>query len=174
MDDPHHPLLTNKAIRDNAYISITSDFIIIELTVDKSMRNQHPIEIFRCANHDSGVAFFSDPLLCDETLIAEVKPSPNSDLYCHRNQTDQLMVLRGSLDLMILQNKTFQCIHLCDTDRLWVKIPPCIPHAAINRTSESVVLVNAIQRHGPVDPRDYKARPIPNFLQQEWRRLQAS
>ena len=46
------------------------------------------------------------------------------------------MVLRGSLDFMILQNKTFECIHLCEMDRLWVRIPPCIPHAAINRTNE--------------------------------------
>ena len=87
------------------------------------------------------------------------------------------MVLRGSLDLMILQNKTFQCIHLCDTDRLWVKIPPCIPHAAINRTGESVVLVNAIQRHGPVESSRLQrsSTRLPNFLlQQEWRRLQAS
>ncbi|MAN20136.1 MAG: hypothetical protein CMN94_10280 [Synechococcus sp. EAC657] len=131
------------------------------------------IEIFQCTSHDSGTAFFSDPLLCDETLIAEVKPSLHSDLYCHRNQTDQLMVLRGSLDLMILQNKTFKCIHLCDSERLWVRIPPFIPHAAINRTSESVMLVNAVRRHGPVDSRDYKPRPIPNLLKQEWHRLQA-
>ena len=35
--------------------------------------------------------------------------------------------------------------------------PALHPHAAINHTSESVVLVNAIQRHGPAGPRDYKA-----------------
>ena len=138
------------------------------------MRNQNYIEVFQSFSHESGVAFFSDPLLCDETLIAEVKPSLNSDLYCHRNQTDQLMVLRGSLDLIILQNKTFECVHLCEKDRLWVRIPPYIPHAAINRTKESVMLVNAVRRHGPVDSRDYKARPIPNLLKQEWQRLQAT
>ena len=138
------------------------------------MRNQNSIEVFQSFSHESGVAFFSDPLLCDETLIAEVKPSLNSDLYCHRNQTDQLMVLRGSLDLIILQNKTFECVHLCEKDRLWVRIPPYIPHAAINRTKESVMLVNAVRRHGPVDSRDYKARPVPNLLKQEWQRLQAT
>ena len=138
------------------------------------MRYRKSIEVFQCSSQESGIAFFSDPLLCDETLIAEVKPSLHSDLYCHRNQTDQLMVLRGSLDLLILQNKTFECIHLCEMDRLWVRIPPCIPHAAINRTKESVMLVNAVRRHGPVDSRDYKARPIPNLLKQEWQRLQVT
>ena len=138
------------------------------------MQTRNSIEIFRCTSHEAGVAFFSDPLICDETLVAEVKPDLNSDLFCHRNQTDQLMVMRGKLDLVTLQNKQLNRIHLNETDRLWVKIPPCIPHTIINRSSENVILVNAVIRHGPIDPRDYKPRPIPSCLTKQWQKLQAS
>ena len=83
------------------------------------------------------------------------------------------MVLRSSLDLMILQ-KICDCIHLCDTNHLGVKILPTNPHAAINRTSQNVNLVKVIPRYGPGDSGDYKARPIPNLLKQKWQRLQTS
>tara|TARA_B100000073_G_scaffold114792_1_gene92863 strand:+ start:271 stop:765 length:495 start_codon:yes stop_codon:yes gene_type:complete len=133
---------------------------------------QQTIEIFHCAGLDSGVAFFSDPLPSHETLVAEVHATPHSQLFCHRHQTDQLMVLRGSLDLIVLQNRQFQLIRLQDSDRTWVRIPPRIPHAAINRSGEVVTMVNAVLRHGPVDPRDYQPRPIPRALMPQWLALQ--
>jgi hypothetical protein len=37
---------------------------------------------------------FSAPQPSHETLIAEVSTSANGELFCHRRQTDQLMVLR--------------------------------------------------------------------------------
>ena len=82
------------------------------------------------------------------------------------------MVLRGSLDLIVLQNRQFQLIRLQDSDRTWVRIPPRIPHAAINRSGEVVTMVNAVLRHGPVDPRDYQPRPIPRALMPQWLALQ--
>ena len=135
------------------------------------MKRKNSIEIFKCNSHAAGFAFFSDPLVSNETLVAEVQPRLDTELFCHRNQTDQLMVLRGSLDLIILQNRQLQRIHLMDTNRLWVKIPPNIPHAAMNRSGETVLMVNAVLRHGPVDPRDYKPRPIPHCLQEQWNKL---
>jgi hypothetical protein len=34
-------------------------------------------------------------------------------------------------------------------------------------------VVNAVLRHGPVDPRDYQPRPIPRALMPQWLALQS-
>ena len=137
------------------------------------MTTQQSIEIFRCAGLDSGIAFFSDPIPSHETLIADVKATPHAELFCHRHQTDQLMVLSGSLDLIILRNRQFQLIRLQQNNRTWVRIPPRVPHAAIIRNNQTATVVNAVLRHGPVDPRDYQPRPIPRALMPQWLALQS-
>lgn len=137
------------------------------------MMIQQSIEILRCAGQDSGIAFFSEPIPSHETLIADVKATPHAELFCHRHQTDQLMVLSGSLDLIILQNRRFQFIRLQQNNRTWVRIPPRVPHAAIIRNNQTATVVNAVLRHGPVDPRDYQPRPIPRALMPQWLALQS-
>lgn len=127
------------------------------------------IEVQPLAGEVAGTTFFSEPRRSDETLIAEVAPSgeatPRSvDLYCHRFQTDQLMVLKGSIELVILQERTLRLLTLREDEATWVRIPPGIPHGAINRHSSPAVVVNAVLRHGPSDPRDYRPRPLPIHL----------
>ena len=134
--------------------------------------NQQSIEIIRCAGMETGVAFFSVPLMSHETLVADVAPNRHAELFCHRHQTDQLMVLSGSLDLVILQNRRFQLIRLKQKDRTWDRIPPRIPHAAIVHSDQAATVVNAVLRHGPVYTRDYQPRPIPRALMPQWQALQ--
>ena len=117
------------------------------------------------------MAFFSDPLPSDATLIAEVPPSEQPQLFCHRRQTDQLMVLRGSFDLIVLQNRQLRRITLREDEATWVRIPAGVPHGAINRSCQSVVIVNAVLQHGPSDPRDYLPRPVPRSLLTQWEAL---
>jgi hypothetical protein len=66
----------------------------------------------------------------------------DADLFCHRRQTDQLMVLRGALELVVLQAGRLRRITLREDEPTWVRIPPGV-------------------RHGASDPRDYQPRPIP-------------
>ena len=61
------------------------------------MVNQQSIEIIRCGGLDTGNAFFSDPLTRLETLVADVTTNLHAELFCHRHQTDQLMVLSGDM-----------------------------------------------------------------------------
>ena len=117
------------------------------------------------------MAFFSDPLPSDATLIAEVPPSEQPQLFCHRRQTDQLMVLRGSFDLIVLQNRQLRRITLREDEATWVRIPAGVPHGASNRSCQSVVIVNAVLQHGPSDPRDYLPRPVPRSLLTQWEAL---
>ena len=119
----------------------------------------------------SGATVFGAPRPSDETMIAEVSDSAAGELYCHRHQTDQLMVLRGWLDLIVVQAGRLQLITLRDDEATWVRIPPRVPHGAINRGSRPAVVVNAVLRHGPSDPRDYRARPVPAALLRDWRAL---
>jgi oxalate decarboxylase/phosphoglucose isomerase-like protein (cupin superfamily) len=83
------------------------------------------------------------------------------------------MVLQGALDLVVLQDRRLRRISLRQGDATWVRIPPGVPHGAINRGQEPVVVVNAVLRHGPSHATDYRPRPIPSALLAAWRQLQA-
>lgn len=121
----------------------------------------------------AGATHFSVPQPSDETLIAAVTTNPRGELFCHRHQTDQLMVLRGSIDLVVLQDRRLRRITLREDEATWVRIPPGVPHGAINRGRQAAVVVNAVLRHGPSDPRDYQPRPVPQALLPAWDSLLA-
>jgi len=122
----------------------------------------------------AGATLFSEPLSSHETLIAEVSPRASAELFCHRRQTDQLMVLRGAIDLIVLEAGRLRRITLREDEATWVRIPPGVPHGAINRGRQNAVVVNAVLRHGPSDPRDYRARPVPATLAPAWAELLAA
>ncbi len=100
------------------------------------------VALIPCDSHRSGATLFGAPRPSDETMIAEVGPATAAELYCHRYQTDQLMVLRGSLDLIVLQEGRLRRISLRDDAATWVCIPPGVPHGAINRGQRPAVVVN--------------------------------
>lgn len=131
------------------------------------------VEILPLQRSLAGHTFFSAPRSSDETLIAEIAPGRPCELFCHRHQTDQLMVLRGAIDLLVLQNRRLRRISLREDEASWVRIPPGIPHGAINRGRTAAVVVNAVLRHGPSDPRDYRPRQVPEALVEQWRKLAA-
>ncbi|MEO1001746.1 MAG: cupin domain-containing protein [Cyanobacteria bacterium J06638_7] len=132
------------------------------------------IDLTPVAHNRAGATLFSDPLASDETLIAEVSTDTSCTLFCHRHQTDQLRVLRGSLDLVVLQDRRLRRITLREDEPTWLRIPPGVPHGAINRSSSPAAVVNAVIRHGPSDPRDYQPRPLPDALLRQWQALLAA
>ena len=137
------------------------------------MAQRGAVEIFPSPGEPAGGAFFREPLISDETLIAEVAPSSQAELFCHRHQTDQLMVLRGGIELIVLQNRRLHRIHLREDEPTWVRIPPFVPHGAINRGSAPAIVVNAVLRHRPSDGRDYLPRPVPAAVAAAWADLQS-
>ena len=58
----------------------------------------------------AGSTLFSSPQPSDETLIATVGTAPSHELFCHRKQTDQLLLLQGEVDLVVLQDKQLHTI----------------------------------------------------------------
>jgi hypothetical protein len=131
------------------------------------------VEILPLERSRSGQHLFSEPRSCDATLIAEIGTARSCELFCHLRQTDQLMVLRGAVDLVVLENRRLRRIRLREDEAAWVRIPPGVPHGAINRGRTPAVMVNAVLRHGPSDPRDYLPRRIPAALQADWQALAA-
>lgn len=132
---------------------------------------RHRIELLPSVPSRFGDTIFFSPLLSDETLIAEIAPTQGGELFCHRHQTDQLMVLKGEMDLVVVEQGRLRSLTLREGDGTWLRIPPCVPHGAINRGQNPVLLVNAVLRHGVSDPRDYLPRPVPIALRQQWQRL---
>ena len=126
------------------------------------------VELLPFHGSRAGNTLLSSPQPSDETLIAEVDAMASDQLFCHRHQTDQLLVLRGAIDFIVVQDRRLRRIHLRADRATWLRIPPGIPHAAINRGVDPALVVNAVLRHGPRDPRDYQPRSIPAAVAAAW------
>lgn len=121
------------------------------------------VEIFPLQSIKGGMAEFYTPQSSHETMLVNIPAQTIDDLFVHRTQTDQLLVVRGSFILVVLQNRKYQYIPLSESQPQVVKIPPGVPHAAINLSDSSCVLVNAVLRHSSPIEQDYRPirRPIP-------------
>lgn len=119
------------------------------------------VEVYCLDSIQGGMSQFYTPQTSNETMLVEIPSHSVDNLFVHHFQTDQLLVVRGSFILVVLQNREYRYIHLRDSDPQVVKIPPGVPHAAINPNSESCVLVNAVLRHGEKHPKDYQPLPPP-------------
>ena len=120
------------------------------------------VEVRPLQSLKSGMAEFYTPQSSHETMLVQVPAHARDDLFVHHFQTDQLLVVRHSFVLVVLQNRRYQYIALSERYPAVVQIPPGIPHGAINLSGESCLLVNAVLRHGASHPRDYQPM-VPPF-----------
>jgi dTDP-4-dehydrorhamnose 3,5-epimerase-like enzyme len=129
--------------------------------------NIRPLETMR-----SGMSEFYTPQSSHETMLVQVKAGACDDLFVHRFQTDQLLVVRGSFVLVVLQNRQYRYLPLSDRYPAVVTIPPGVPHGAINLSDEPSLVVNAVLRNGTPHPRDY--RPMKPRIPYDLRAAQAA
>lgn len=108
-----------------------------------------------------GMAEFYTPQASDETIVVKVPAQTVDDLFVHKQQTDQLLVVKGSFVLVVLLNKQYQYIPLSEKIPQVATIPRGILHGAINFNNEDCLLVNALLRHGKANERDYQPLPRP-------------
>ena len=111
----------------------------------------HPL-----SSEKSGSSEFYELQRSDQTILVEVGARVIEDLFVHHFQTDQLLVVKGSLVIVTLQNRRYEYHALSEHNPTAIKIPPDIPHGAINLSSEPCVVVNSVLRHGPSHKRDYR------------------
>ncbi|MBE9115568.1 dTDP-4-dehydrorhamnose 3,5-epimerase [Lusitaniella coriacea LEGE 07157] len=116
------------------------------------------IEIHLLESIQGGMAQFYTPQSSNETMLVQIPPGAIDKLFVHRFQTDQLLVVRESFVLVVLHNRQYRYVYLSETQPQAVKIPPGVPHGAINLNSRPCLVVNAVLRHGAPHPKDY--RPI--------------
>lgn len=105
---------------------------------------------------EAGTTRFYTPQSSDETMLVNISAGSVEDLFVHRYQTDQLLLVKGSMTLVILSNRQYEYIYLNENYPQVVTIPPGVPHSAINLSNENCLLVNAVIRHGPAHPKDYQ------------------
>jgi uncharacterized RmlC-like cupin family protein len=115
-----------------------------------------------------GMAQFYTPQSSHETMLVQIPAGAVDDLFVHRYQTDQILVVRGSFVLVVLSDRRYQYIPLSEHQPQVVMIPPGVPHGAINLSREPCFLVNAVLRHGAAHEKDYQPlkRPLPYNLSQ--------
>lgn len=113
-----------------------------------------------------GMAEFYTPQSSDETMVVKVPANTIDDLFVHKRQTDQLLVVRGSFVLVTLYNREYQYIPLSEKIPQVVTIPRGVLHGAINFEDQDCLLVNAVLRHGKPHEKDYlpMKKPFPYDL----------
>ena len=115
-----------------------------------------------------GMSEFYTPQSSDETMVVKVPANSVDDLFVHKHQTDQLLVVKGGFVLVILYDRAYQYIPLSEEIPQVVTIPKGVLHGSINLSDCDCLLVNAVLRHGEPTARDYQpvARPFPYDLKQ--------
>lgn len=130
------------------------------------MSSARGIEIRQLTATKGGMTDFYTPQSSDETVLVQIPPNTVEDLFVHKAQTDQLLVVKGRFVLVTLINRRYEYIVLSDRQPIVVTIPSGVLHGAINLDAEPCVLINAVLRHGAVNERDYipRRRPFPYDL----------
>jgi len=131
------------------------------------------VEIRCLTSVKAGMVQLYTPQASHETMLVQIPADTIDDMFVHKYQTDQLMVVRGSFILIVLHNGKYQYIPLSDREPKVVTIPPLVPHSAINSGDEPCMLINAVIRHGQSHPSDYRPlkAPFPYDLTQAERLL---
>ena len=75
-----------------------------------------------------GMAEFYTPQSSDETMIVKVPANSIDDLFVHKHQTDQLLVVKGSFVLVVLFDRKYQYIALSEDIPQVVTIPKGVLH----------------------------------------------
>lgn len=142
--------------------------IIIATQLIKIMGLIKGITIQTIESIQGGMAKFYTPQSSNQTMVVKVPANTVDDLYVHKHQTDQLLVVKGDFILVVLYNRQYQYIHLSDRFPQVVKIPKGVSHGAINFSDCDCLLVNAVLHHGEPNHRDYQpiAKPFPYDLEQ--------
>ncbi len=125
------------------------------------------VEIRPLSSIKGGMAQFYTPQSSHETMLVQIPANTIDDLFVHKTQTDQILVVRGSFVIVTLINKKYEYIPLNEKYPAILTIPPGVLHGAINLNSEPCFIVNALLRHRPPTEKDYvtRGRPLPYDLE---------
>lgn len=119
------------------------------------------ISIRQLESMQGGMTQFYTPQSSDETMLVQLPANTIENLFVHRQQTDRLLVVKGSFVLVTLENRQYRYTPLSDRIPQVATIPPGVLHGAIDISSEPCLVINAVLRHGHPNERDYTPRQRP-------------
>jgi hypothetical protein len=119
------------------------------------------LEIHYLESIQGGMTRFFTPQASHETMLVQIPANTIDDLFVHKSQTDQLLVVKGEFVLVTLINNKYQYIPLSENRPAVVKIPTGVLHGAINFNPFPCVVVNAVLRHRTATEKDYTPFPRP-------------
>ena len=90
------------------------------------------IELRPLQSIKGGMAEFYTPQMSNETMLVTVPGNTVDDLFVHRHQTDQILVVRGALVLVVLRDRCYEYILLREASPVVAEIPPGGLHGAMN------------------------------------------
>ena len=123
-----------------------------------------------CPVDQAGVMEYQIPS-SHETNLVHIAPGTIEELFVHHFQTDQLLVVKGKVVLIVLVNGQYEYHLLSDRTPQVIKIPPGLPHSAVNLSHEPCIAINSVIRHGAPYARDY--RPLKRRLPYDMERIQS-
>ncbi|MFM6155233.1 MAG: cupin domain-containing protein, partial [Sphaerospermopsis kisseleviana] len=115
------------------------------------MNGSKRIEIRKLDSMTVGMVSFYSLASSDQTTLVHVSGNFIDDMFVHRHQTDQLLVVKGQIVITTLHNREYQYTFLSEKDPAIITIPPGILHGAINLSEEPCIVVNAVLQHGQPD-----------------------
>ena len=126
------------------------------------------VTLQRIESIQGGMTEFYTPQSSNETMVVKVPANTVDDLFVHKHQIDQLLVVKGNFVLVVLYDRAYQYIPLSEEIPQVVTIPRGVLHGAINFDNRDCLLVNAVLRHGEPTARDYQpvAKPFPYDMEQ--------
>ncbi|MDB9445462.1 cupin domain-containing protein [Anabaena sp. CS-542/02] len=122
------------------------------------MTGSKRIEIRKLDSMTVGMVSFYSVADSNQTALVHIAGNFIDNMFVHRHQTDQLLVVKGQILITTLHNREYQYTFLSEKDPKIITIPPGVLHGAINLSEEPCIVVNAVLQHGQTNEKDY--RPV--------------
>lgn len=117
-----------------------------------------------------GMVSFYSSANSNQTSLVHIAGNFMDNMFVHRHQTDQLLVVKGQILIATLHNREYQYTFLSETEPTIMTIPPGVLHGAINLNAEPCLVVNAVLQHRESDEKDYRPIKPPLAYDIDWAR----
>jgi uncharacterized RmlC-like cupin family protein len=122
------------------------------------MTSSKKIEIRKLDSMTVGMVSFYSLANSNQTGLVHISGNFIDDMFVHRHQTDQLLVVKGQILITTMHNRQYEYTFLSEKEPKIMTIPPGVLHGAINLSQEPCIVVNAVLQHGQPNGKDY--RPV--------------
>ena len=102
------------------------------------------VEIRKLDSIKVGMVSFYSPASSNQTTLVHIAGNFIDNMFVHKHQTDQLLVVKGKVLITTLYKREYQYTLLSEKEPTIITIPPGVLHGAINLSEEPCIVVNAV------------------------------